>query len=89
MADGPNIGNPGEPTHRVISIAEMIDACRAEAHRIQSTQRALVESALALKADPEQVRRADVFDHVALLLERVEPYLAEIKRIHNSRRFGR
>lgn len=74
--------------HDKIGIEEMIDACRTEAYRIENSQRALVEMRLRGSPDPIQMRRRAVFDAIALMLERIDPHLDELRRIVARRRWG-
>lgn len=78
MTDGSPSAPSGDAPSGKIKIAEMIDVCQREAHRITSTQDALVAAALRVEPDPEMIRRAAVFDAIALFLVRLEPYPKEI-----------
>lgn len=66
--------------HRKIGIRDMIEACRYEAHRIEGTQRALVEGGLRAAPAEDQMERVRVFDATALFLERIEPYIDDLVR---------
>lgn len=78
----------GAPDKR-FDVQEMIDACRAEAHRIEGTQKALIEAALRAAPDPDQMRKVDLFDATANFLEGIRPYLAEFREYVYQRRRGR
>lgn len=87
------MADDGVSVHQKIGFAEMISACKAEAHRIETAQKALVEAGLRTEPAPTELHRARVFDATALMLERIEPYLDELRQIvrrkqFQARRFG-
>jgi hypothetical protein len=75
--------------HRAITLADMIEACRYEAHRIQGTQSALMEAAMIVEKDPAEIRRMEVLDATANFIERFAPSFFEFRRWLDGRRYGR
>lgn len=68
------------PIKKVL-IDEMIDVCKAEAWRIQSTQDVLIEANLRGIRDARQMRKVEVFDAISLFLDRVKIHEREINAI--------
>jgi hypothetical protein len=52
-----------------VTIAEMQEACRAEACRLEQGQAALVAASLRAVPDEGELRRARIFEAVVLLLD--------------------
>lgn len=79
MADDPVL------THQIITVADMVEELRAEASRIDGTQKVLVATGVQDAPSETAIRRRDVYDHAALLLERISPYLDELRDIVRRR----
>ena len=74
--------------HDKITMRDMIDACRYEAHRIDGSQKALVEGLMRAAPDPEALRRRDVLDATANFIERFAPHFHDFKQYIGRQRFG-
>jgi hypothetical protein len=76
--------------HAKVSMNDMIEVCRTAAWQIQSTQKALVDAALRLAPDPDEIRRMDALDACANFLDRFGPHLGAFREwLDRSRRSGR
>lgn len=74
--------------HRLVTLPDMIETLRAEAHRQSSIQRALVDGAMILEADPGVMRTVLVLDTTADFIERFQPHFGPFKRYIAEQRFG-
>lgn len=70
-----------EKPRRKATLSEMADLVASEARRIRIVQPELVRSGAREKPDERQMRNAEMFDDIEMILRAIEPVQAEVRKI--------
>lgn len=73
-----------EPQPKPVRLADMIYEITMEAHHIRHVQAVMGMPPAKRDPDPKELRRAEVFDATARLLERIQPVLGPVIELVKS-----